>query len=268
MSLNSYVISLKNQSERRKHIQRIFDEINLKFEFYDAIDQTHINKVLEKYSIKLTASHLSKGEVACYISHFCLWKLVVDNELDYVAVFEDDIYLAKDASVLLKELNWLPREFDVIKLETMLEQVFIFKTTELGNNRYLTKMQSSHMGGAGYIVSKKGALKLINKTLSDGIIAPVDHLIFDWLIANANEVYQINPAICIQDKVYNENSPLFESSLEETRSDKPKKPKSKGFQKVIRELRRIKNQVTTNKFIKVLIMGVKGYRKQVIEYRP
>ena len=268
MSLNSYVISLKNQSERRNHITKVFSDLNLTFHFYDAIDTSKIDEFIDKNSIKLRASHLSDGEIACYLSHFDLWQQAVDKNLEYIAIFEDDIYLAKDASTLLTELNWLPKNFDAIKLETMNERVSIHKTTKLVNNRYLAKMQSRHMGGAGYIVSRKGASKLINKTLTDGITGPVDHLIFDWLIHNGKQVYQVTPAICIQDKVFNASNSIFNSCLEEERSQRPKPPKPKGLQKLNREFKRLKTHLTTDDLMVDIYLKAKGYRKEVIEYEP
>lgn len=268
MLLNSYVISLSDKHQRRNHITKIFSDLNLTFYFYDAIDTHKIDEFINKNSIKLSSSHLSEGEIACYLSHFDLWQQVVDKNLEYIAIFEDDIYLAKDASALLTELNWLPKNFDAIKLETMNERVFIHKTIELVNNRYLAKMQSRHMGGAGYIVSRKGASKLISKTFTDGITAPVDHLIFDWLIHNEKQVFQLTPAICIQDKVYNVNNSIFNSCLEEKRSQRLQRPKPKGHQKFKRELKRLKTHLTTNELMIDVYLKAKGYRKEVIRYEP
>lgn len=141
MAINSYVINLQIHDERRKHIKQIFDTL------------------VDKFSIEVSANYLSLGEIGCYLSHFCLWKKVVDENLDYIAIFEDDIYLAKDTSLLLKQLDWLPKDFDAVKLETMYEKILINKGIKILNERYLTKMKSRHMGGAGYILSKKGASK-------------------------------------------------------------------------------------------------------------
>lgn len=265
MSLDSFVISLKTQYKRHQHIENIFKNLNIQFSFFDAINTSQVDCFMQEHALKITAPLLSEGEVACYLSHFCLWKKVVDNNLSYIAIFEDDIYLANDSYELLTDLNWLPDGFDVIKLETMHERTFVNIGSKLIGNRRLLKMGSSHMGAAGYLLSYKGALKLIHETEAEGIKGPVDHLIFDWLISDKN-VYLVDPAICIQDKVCNETKPTFDSVLEPGRSQTLKptnevKVKPKGISKIKREIRRINNQV-----VLYSSMFARGYREKLIKY--
>lgn len=266
MSLDSYVISLSTHKERHSHIRQVFNKLNLTFNFFDAINTSQSSSILKENSLTINSPLLSDGEVACYLSHFCLWKRLVNNQLKYMAIFEDDVYLADDSYTLLNDLSWLPNNFDVIKLETMYERTFIRRYKKLTDGRSLSKMSSSHMGAAGYILSYEGALKLIRETQEKGICAPVDHLIFDWLVSD-KEVYLVDPAICIQDKVLNDVEPKFESVLEGDRSTNVEladgiKVKPKGIRKLNRELNRIKNQITLYSS-----MLSRGYLEKTIEYK-
>ena len=133
----------------------------------------------------------------------------------------------------------------------------------------LCHMKSSHMGMAGYIISQKGAKKLVTMIQGLGVDRPVDHIMFDRLIEQkASKVYQVSPALCIQDKIYNEQSTRFGSCLEEERQARPViKVKLSAQQKINRELMRLWTQMQLVNFSRSLLLTVGGYKKQKIEYK-
>ena len=265
---NSVVISLTNEYQRRQHINTLFKEYELDFEYFNAINKQQVIDTLEKYHLSVTDEKLSQGEVACYLSHYCLWQRVVEEELPYLMIFEDDIYFSKSAKILLTQLEWLPRKFDVIKLETVYDRVIINKGAPLILGHMLCQMQSRHMGMGGYIISQQGAKKLLAMTIELGIDRPVDHLIFDRLIGQKNSsVHQVFPAICIQDIVYNKDSVRFTSALEDTRKrSEVAKRKKYGFEKMSKETTRVFKQLLPKNIYKTGWLFIKGYKKQKITY--
>ena len=56
------------------------------------------------------------AEIACALSHIVLWNFVLENNLDYINIFEDDIYLGENAKELLK-IDYIPEDTDILKLE-------------------------------------------------------------------------------------------------------------------------------------------------------
>ncbi|MGM8909580.1 glycosyltransferase family 25 protein [Psychrobacter sp. 1U1] len=263
------VVSLINEHERRKHIDDLFNEHSINFSYFDAINKDQVENTLKKYGLAVTSERISKGEVACYLSHYCLWEQVVKHEMPYLMVFEDDVYFSKEANDLLNSSEWLPSEFDVIKLETMHGRVLVNKGTNLTSDHKLCRMKSSHMGMAGYIVSRKGAQKLVKMTRELGVDRPVDHIMFDKLIEQkTSNVYQVSPALCIQDKIYNEQSTRFESCLEEERQSRPVvKVKLSAQQKINRELTRLWTQMNLANLSRSLLLTINGYKRQEIEYK-
>lgn len=263
------VVSLINQHERRQHIDSLFDEHNINFRYFNAINKQQSNEVLQKYALKVRSQKISEGEIACYLSHYCLWKQVVQQDLPYLMVFEDDIYFSENTEHLLNNLDWLPGDFDVVKLETMYCRVMIDKGIDLTSKHKLCQMRSSHMGMAGYIISQKGAKKLLAMTQELGVDRPVDHIMFDFLIKqNKSKVYQVSPALCIQDKIHNENTTRFDSCLEQERQLRPVvKVKLLPAQKLSRELNRVWSQMRIVNFSRSLLLIVKGYKKQRVEYK-
>ena len=114
----NYVISLIKETKRRKHIEQEFDRQNILFSFFDAVTPDRIEDVAKKFNIILDRSSEAKlwdGEIGCALSHISLWNLAVEKNLDYINIFEDDIYLGENAKELL-EVDYLPDDIDVLKL--------------------------------------------------------------------------------------------------------------------------------------------------------
>ena len=266
---NVVVVSLASESARRQHIDNLFSQHEIGFEYFDAINKSQVADILEKYNLTINNERLSLGEVGCYLSHYSLWHQVVEQNMPYVMIFEDDIYFSKYAGDFLKKLDWLPEEFDVIKLETMYEKVMMNRGFSLTYPYRLRHMKSSHMGLAGYILSYDGAKKLLALIQETGIDCPIDHVVFDKLIEqNGSAVYQLSPALCIQDKVYNVDSILFESRLEDERVLKAApfiRTKLSCYQKIKRESIRLLRQVGI--LYANLIFAFQGYTNKKVKYK-
>lgn len=262
------VVSLIDEHERRQHIDSLFDAHNLDFSYFDAINKTQVEDTLQKHGLKVQSARMSAGEVACYLSHYCLWQQVIEHKLPYLMVFEDDIYFSKSAKTLLNNLDWLPSDFDVIKLETMYESVMIKVNTALQPPHKLYRMKTRHLGTAGYIISHNGAKNMIELVQQFGINCPVDHFMFDkFLEKKIHNVYQLNPALCIQDKIYNSTDTKFGSVIEEGRAPQAiVKQKLTLLQKINRELMRLWRQLHIAERYRTLSLILKGYKNQKIDY--
>jgi len=94
---------------KRRIIEQEFCRQNIPFSFFDAVTPDHIEDVAKKFNITLdrsTNAKLFDGEIGCALSHIALWELVVENDLDYINIFEDDIHLGENAKELL-EVDYL-----------------------------------------------------------------------------------------------------------------------------------------------------------------
>ncbi|MBP2281071.1 glycosyl transferase family 25 [Psychrobacter sp. PL19] len=263
---NIFVVSLISDQERRQHINALFAKNKLNFRYFDAINKLQVPDILKKYEIIANLDKVSVGEVACYLSHYCLWQQVVMQKLPYLIVFEDDIYFSKNAKEILDTLDWLPNDFDVIKLETMYDNVVIDNGVNVLPPHRLCHIKSPHMGTAGYIISHKGAAKLLSIVQEQGIDCPVDHLVFSQLVAgNEQRVYQLSPAICIQDKIYNEHEVKFDSVLEDERIPLQTIVKPKPSTKFNRELMRLQKQLKECPL--KIFLALQGYRTKKINYK-
>lgn len=201
MMLNNYVISLTQATERRQHIQTEFAKQNIPFTFFDAITPDLIAITCEKIGIDLVHNQrLSNGEKGCFLSHVYLWQKMLDENLEYLAIFEDDVYLGENADLFLTDTNWLQKiDFDIIKLETWQELVHLDKKSLTIQNRNLKLLKSTHVGACGYIIHQHAAKLALNyiKSLPPDYIFALDHVIFGALLTQL-KVYQLSPALTIQ----------------------------------------------------------------------
>lgn len=253
--MSIFVISLDSAVERRQHIEAEFKKYLVDFNFYDAITPVTSDEAAKSVGIDLSRrGDLTKGEVACLLSHVMLWKKIVDLDLKYMAIFEDDIYLGENIQNFFSDFSWIPEDVHIIKLEAFdkkVDMAFFPKLSKDGRSLY--HLKAMHLGGAGYILSKAAAEHYLALIANMPKLVPVDHILFGCDVKYGKyETYQITPAICAQDfYVYNKYDNL-PSHLEEDRSVRHRAEKLARLQqkkklslslKVKRELLRLVSQI-------------------------
>ena len=119
---------------------------------------TLLNKAINHKDIR------SKGAIGCYLSHYKIWEKVVNNNLNNVLIFEDDIYYDADIKEFNEYINSIPNDYDIAMLSWFrlwFDPLNNHKKNIIINN-YWNKYDSVNVfSGGGYLVSKKGAQKLI-----------------------------------------------------------------------------------------------------------
>lgn len=231
--MKNYVISLSTAYHRRKHIMAEFTKHHVHFEFFNAKTPNDINDLAPRFNPHLKdSSLLSDGEKACLLSHVCLWQQMLDNDIDYLAIFEDDVYLGQNANVFFNNSQWLKKAgIDYLKTETFLQEKKLSDILiNLPDNRCVKVLHESHLGTAGYIISQKTAKILLDfiKNLSQNDLKPIDHLMFDDYrqMATAPPIYQMLPAIVAQEFILYPTQNAMPSNIKNDR-DKRKKNKPK-----------------------------------------
>lgn len=238
----NFVISLKNALSRREHITEEFHKQNIPFQFFDAVNIDNYQTYQKKFSIDFNSENFTKGEKACFLSHVALWDYCVKNNLNFIAVFEDDVLLSNNAASFLKKIDWIPSDVEIVKLEKFENKVLMsLNRKKLKLNTHLRLLSEKHLGAAGYIISNKAAKKLLDQVSHDTIEDPVDELIFNKNIySKFLRVYQFLPGLVMQSDRIGLNK--FTSQLEEERSKKNIqiiKLKRNLSQKIFHELKRI-----------------------------
>ena len=220
--MKNYVISLSSASQRRAHIEKEFSSRAVKFEFFDAVVPATIEATARSLGLDSTKTQLHPREVACLLSHVVLWKKAVEEQFDYISIFEDDIYLGEHADFYLASSSWIPSQCRIIKLEAFYKRIVVMtKPPAIGlpHRRRLCLLGSPHMGGGGYILSHSAASDLLGFLTQCTELSPVDHVAFSiYPRQTGDTVYQMVPALCIQDMQLAKGQTRFPSHLKEVRS--------------------------------------------------
>jgi glycosyl transferase, family 25 len=271
--MKNYVISLSSAYQRRAHIENEFSRRAVDFEFFDAVVPATVEATAGVLGLDSTRTQLHQREVACLLSHVALWKKAVEEQLDYIAIFEDDIYLGEHADFFLASSSWIPPQCQIIKLEAFYKRIVVLTdppAISLPYKRRLLILGAAHMGGGGYILSNSAASELIGFLAQCNELLPIDHVVFGhYPRATSNRVHQMVPALCIQDMNLAKDHTRFPSHLKEVRSIRRGESKEKeklGFsRKATREVGRILIQI--ERALRELVQMFQGRRTMRIRFR-
>jgi len=190
---------------------------------------------------------LTGAELGCLLSHRKAWEQVLRSGDNWAFVAEDDINFSRNAAAFFLTDSWIPPGSDIIKAETNLErQRLSCKAESVFLKHKVSRLLSAHDRSGGYFISRAAAAKMIE--FSKRHFTPVDVIIFG---RNSNRyhqlsVFQILPAICIQDELLDER-PAHErlrSTIDDdgARSAKTVKHALSERAKIAREVRRFPSQ--------------------------
>lgn len=234
-----FFINLETQPERFKWFADQCASLGLEAIRVDAVNGHELSD--QKLDVlrqkRRMDTHFGPAEIGCYLSHWRAWEYFLATEHDWGFIAEDDIHLALDSPVFFQSSDWIPPDADVIKAESTFKKCHLGKSVDLnGNVRSLRRLLSLHGGGGGYFLNRRSAEALCNH--ANCVAEPVDLLIFDPKLGffGKNIVYQIDPAIGVQDLFFSRKIANFQkSSLEVERQALRKKPIK---HKILRELKR------------------------------
>ncbi|HGO5849742.1 TPA: glycosyltransferase family 25 protein [Mannheimia haemolytica] len=237
--MNNYVISLTTAQDRRKHIEAEFGKQNIPFQFFDAITPNSMEVKALELGIDISNSALTKEEISCALSHISLWHLAKEQNLDYICIFEDDIYLGKNANLLLSN-TYINDNVDIVKIERGLERLnlSLFPEKEYLERKFYI-LKTVNPGTGGYILTRKG-INFLTSKVKEITSIEIDNLIFKYYLTDKSyTVWQMQPTICIQDYLlYPTGHTLGIMSLERDERRKKSKRKNNFLVRLLKEIRR------------------------------
>src|SRR5947209_5045362 len=110
-----YVLNLVRSPERREFMARTLERAGATADFVAAVDGRRCRSA---------SLRLSKAETALILSHRKAWRRLLRSAADHAVVLEDDAHLGDGFADLLGA-DWSGVEFDLVKLETMLQRVWL-----------------------------------------------------------------------------------------------------------------------------------------------
>lgn len=191
-----FFINLDRSPERRTYMADQLGAQGVSFERIAAVDGRTTNFVGQG------GTALTKTEIACFLSHRACWTRIVELELDYGVILEDDVRLSPRFKSVLAESDWLDELGGIAKLDTSGRKVLLDRESrEAPAGLRFHRLRGEHTGCAGYIVSRDVARDLLDR--SAGLIElPVDLFVFGGQTIEQEQVvaWQAVPAVVAQEK--------------------------------------------------------------------
>ncbi|XP_068096230.1 procollagen galactosyltransferase 2 isoform X2 [Hyperolius riggenbachi] len=167
-----YMINLKRRQDRRVRMLRSLHELQIQVKIFDAVDGKALNaSQLKTMNIDMVPGYhdpysgrtLTRGEIGCFLSHYYLWKEIVERGLENALIIEDDVrFEFQFKRKLLKLMNDIAMDeldFDLIYIGRKRMQVQRPEKA-VPNVMNLVEADYSYWTLA-YVISQQGAQKLI-----------------------------------------------------------------------------------------------------------
>lgn len=198
-----YVINLDRAPERLQRMAEVFADLQQEFTRVSGVDGARLSDAdISRYQPEAgTFGLLSRGEVGCFMSHRLCWQAIAEGAEPFGAVFEDDILISPRAAALLKNVDWIPEDADIVKLDAAPFATYIGRhRISLPEGTGLHRLCFNHYCAGGYILSKEAAARLMKET--EIFTAPVDEVMFNVVspIFHRLKIYQMVPALCTQER--------------------------------------------------------------------
>ncbi len=206
-----FIISLLNNSERRKEILSQCYKLKLDVEIYNAIEGATLSPdFLENEVVDYPRCKLTLGVIGCALSHRKVYERIIKEGLSCALILEDDAHINSELINTLNqiELN-VPSQENSLYLLTPPESYYKNKVIKLGNDVTFHKVCYASLT-MGYVVTQRAAQSLVK------INTPIRWESDSW--AYFNRLYGINIYCRIPHIVNNGDSEFLRSSLQQERS--------------------------------------------------
>ena len=211
-------INLERRPDRKQNVEQLLIQHQLleKCDFFKAID----GKKLEATDDIKELFHGNdfqnrRSFIGCALSHYTLWKQLLQDDHEYFLILEDDIKFA-DRNITMGinralEMAENNGDWDIIYLGHHIRGDSLDKYKQDFGSQNTLKLIShqSHItiGGIfGYLLSKSGAKKFLNYISENGIKHGIDYVMFKFEKEMKLKNYEVVPRLILSDFVDYQNS--------------------------------------------------------------
>ncbi len=229
-----YFINLDRHTQRLARMRELLRGMD--FERVPAVDAATVEGHEHRLKFPLRFEDMTRYERACAASHASAWRQFLESGESHACFLEDDVVLSPEFAGFMADAGWIPDDCDAVKIETFMNRIYIARRPRPCRDRNLAWLYSTHLGAAGYVLSRAGAEKLMAHAARPE--RPVDHLLFDIpAIVRGFRVLQLDPGLCIQleQATRGKTEGEFKSSIQ---TGKAFAEKRKPAEKIIWELTR------------------------------
>ena len=204
----TYCINLERRPDRKNYMIKLFNKESITdYYFYKAIDGKQLKLSHIIYNLfENNDFNYRKGVIGCALSHYIIWKQLVESKYDFFIIYEDDITFTDNYKQKLDEVL---KSVDFMECDYLLLGYHMFKNKrELHKDTYDTIKEDTiisklnrelYIGSAfSYIITKTGASKILHYVNQNGIKHGIDYVV--GIVPNLN-IYETQPHLCFSEWV-------------------------------------------------------------------
>lgn len=201
IDISIFIVNLKKDKNKKEYIKQLCNKHNLQAIFVNAVygkelSKDFINKVYSKDdAIKKFGRELDRGEIGCALSHRKIYEIMLQENISYALILEDDIEFDQGLVEVMKHKSEFPNNWEIVLLghhgiDRQVDTMGSFKYSKKLTKKYrIERPCEMGFGTYGYLITLEGAKKLLDATAR--IYKPIDEYTGDDQYAN---LYIVNPA--------------------------------------------------------------------------
>lgn len=202
-SIPVFIINLPESIERKDFMKTQCEGIGISPVFIEAVNGKNLSKseislyCNQNKAKQLFGRELLLGEIGCALSHKKIYQKMIDDNMPYAVILEDDAVIKEGFDKVVKLTLDLDVNWELVLLGHHKNQLKNLKSpisiwdNHLVNSEYsLGRLADFGFGSYGYIVNIKCAKKLLAEL--NTIYKPIDHYIPD---SNFLNVYALHPVV-------------------------------------------------------------------------
>ncbi|CAD7286476.1 glycosyltransferase family 25 protein [Campylobacter suis] len=158
-----FVINLKKDIEKKEKFIKTFEPIGLDYEFIEGIYGRGLSEdELRKSVYDYDNCFITKGEVGCALSHLKIYQKIVDENIPYALILEDDTVFNSEFRNYLNILQVFLQTKQNYELVCLMYMVNSFKNFNIKINKEITLYKFvAGTGTYGYIITNAAAKKML-----------------------------------------------------------------------------------------------------------
>jgi len=202
-----YVVSLKDSIDRQKSITTQCKKLGIEPIFIDAVNGKNFSEFEvshycnQKKAKQLFGRELLLGEIGCALSHKNIYQKIVNENISCAVILEDDAEIASSfkevvSLVYKNDIRWdlillghyrgFQHNKESSSIHSLWSRYSLNKTYRLGN------IVKGGLGTHGYIISQRGAKRILDFLEYNDLYLPIDKITSDTSIV---KVYGLLPVV-------------------------------------------------------------------------
>jgi glycosyl transferase, family 25 len=230
--VRAYVVNLARSPERRAHMVAELGKAGVDYEIVEAVDGRKLDFRDPQTAANVEPSVLDNNlllpnQIACVLSHLCIYQKILSDASDYGLVFEDDVILPPDLGSLADAVAEHLAGAEIVLLNFDCKDPCRMTregSVELPGSRLLVLPidVSQPVSGAAYIITRKACERMMEQLL------PIRAKVDDWAYRyNEGMVDRIRCVVPLSVT----KSPAFTSTIDYY---SPRSPKARLLAMIVR----------------------------------